>query len=86
MKPREKPMDPDPNERPKKYPDDNKWIWTMVENLREKLNIAIKPLEEYLGVFDEFKEVLLLNPDEYVTQLEMDEENPLEIEKIQELI
>lgn len=66
MKPREKPIDPDPNERPRKYPDENKWIWDMIENLREKLTAGIKPLEDYLEVFDEFKEVLTLNPDTYV--------------------
>lgn len=86
MKPREKPMDPNPDERPKKYPDENKWIWDMIENLRSKLNEAISPLEEYLGVFEDFRDILLLNPDEYVHQLEMDDENPLEIDRIQELI
>jgi len=29
-KPLEKPTDPDPNERPRKYPDENKWIWDML--------------------------------------------------------
>lgn len=33
MKPREKPIDPDPNERPRKYPDENKWIWDMIESI-----------------------------------------------------
>lgn len=32
VKPREKPIDPDPNERPRKYPDENKWIWDLVES------------------------------------------------------
>jgi dynein heavy chain len=36
---------PDPNERPKKYPDENKWIWDLVENLREQLTAALKPLD-----------------------------------------
>lgn len=33
MKPREKPNDPDPNARPRKYPDENKWLWDMSEAL-----------------------------------------------------
>lgn len=32
MKPREKPIEPDPKERPKKYADENKWLWDMFEN------------------------------------------------------
>lgn len=35
MKPREKPIEPDPNELPRKYPDENKWLWDMYENLKE---------------------------------------------------
>lgn len=86
MKPREEPKDPDPNERPRKYPDENKWIWDMIENLKAKLSVGVDPLQEYLGIFEEFKEVLLMKPDEYVRSLEADEDNPLEIDRIQELI
>lgn len=44
MKPRDKPIDPDPNERPRKYPDENKWIWDMIENIKVKLNEGVKYL------------------------------------------
>jgi len=33
-KPRSKPIDPNPLDRPRKYPDENKWIWDMIENLK----------------------------------------------------
>lgn len=33
-KPKERPGSPDPNERPKKYPDENKWIWVLLQDLR----------------------------------------------------
>lgn len=31
MKPREKPVDPDPKVVPRKLPDENKWIWDIIE-------------------------------------------------------
>ena len=31
MKPREKPVDPDPKMVPRKLPDENKWIWDIIE-------------------------------------------------------
>jgi len=34
MKPREKPIIPDPTALPRKYPDENLWIWNMYENLK----------------------------------------------------
>jgi dynein heavy chain len=34
MMPPVEPVDPDPNERPKKYPDENKWVWETYYNLK----------------------------------------------------
>lgn len=64
MKPREKPIDPDPNILPRKYPDENKWMWDMYVNLEEKLKLAVKPLEDYLESFNEFLPILMQNADE----------------------
>lgn len=44
MKPREKPLIPDPAARPRKYPDENKWIWDLIEELREELTRGLAPL------------------------------------------
>lgn len=33
MKPRDRPITPDVNARPRKFPDENKWIWDLLENL-----------------------------------------------------
>ena len=60
MKPREKPLVPDPNKRPRTYPDENAWIWDIVESLEEKLTKGLEPLYEYLEKFDVFKDVLAL--------------------------
>lgn len=58
MKPRERPTTPDPNLRPKKYPDENKWIWEMIERIRNSYTLGLQPLNDYLKEFREFKEVL----------------------------
>ncbi len=76
---------PDPNERPKKYPDENKWIWDLVENLREQLTAALKPLDQYLAAFGEFKEILRMDPDKKINDIEMDD-NVWEVQKIQDEI
>ena len=81
MKPREKPLDPDPNIRPRKYPDENKWLWDMYENLENTMKIAVQPLEQYLKAFDEFLPILRSTPEEYCKAIE-NEENPRDIELI----
>lgn len=48
MKPKERPYTPNENERPRKYPDENKWLWDMIEDLRDKLNQGIEPLKRYM--------------------------------------
>ncbi len=34
IKPRERPHTPNPKERPRKLPDENKWVWELIENLQ----------------------------------------------------
>ncbi len=81
MKPREKPVDPDPNARPRKFPDENKWIWEMYELLKDKVTIALEPLKDFLKAFDIYLPILRSQPDEYCKQIEM-EENQRDIEVI----
>ena len=58
MKPREKPKMPNITDRPRKYPDENTWLWTMYEDLEKHMTRAIAPLEEYLHSYDGFVEIL----------------------------
>ena len=46
---------------------------------------SIKPLNEYLKVFDQFIPVLCMRPDDYAREIEL-EENPRDIELIKEEI
>lgn len=65
MKPREEPKIPNPEERPKKYPDENKWLWDMYQNLKVNFERAIEPLDEYIKVYDPFLKILTTNVDNY---------------------
>jgi dynein heavy chain len=58
MKPKERPHSPNQSERPLKFPDENKWLWDLIESLRERLKEGIAPLQEYMDVFDKFKKIL----------------------------
>ena len=73
VKPKERPISPNVHERPRKYPDENKWLWDMIEDLRGKLNDGIEPLDRYMESFDRFKMVLHMNPDEVARSIEMDD-------------
>lgn len=35
---------PDPNERPMKFPDENKWLWDLIEDIREKITESLNPI------------------------------------------
>jgi dynein heavy chain len=85
VKPRERPYTPNPNDRPRKYPDENKWLWEMIEMLRSSLNSAIEPLDRYMKAFQMFKGVLQMNPDEEARIIEMDE-TPWEVEQLKDEI
>lgn len=50
--PIQEPQDPDPNERPRKYPDENKWVWELYHKMKKEVEDAIQPLNDYLRVFD----------------------------------
>jgi dynein heavy chain len=82
MKPREKPVDPDPKVVPRKLPDENKWIWDIIEEVRNTLLVGIQPLAEYKKSWDEYLDLLKLDPDEFTRNIEM-EENAWEVEQIQ---
>lgn len=85
MKPRERPMTPDPTSRPMKFPDENKWVWDLLDNLRSKLVEGIKPLDDYIVAFNEFRDVLRMDPDEVIRGIE-NEDPSWEVDRIVEEI
>ena len=42
----------------------------MAENLTNKLEESVKPLDEYIKTYNEYKKVLNINADEYVRNIE----------------
>ena len=54
----EPPPEPDPRERPKKLPDENKWIYELYWRVKALMQKAIAPLGNYLDSFEPFKEIL----------------------------
>jgi hypothetical protein len=48
-------------------------VWDLYLELEEKISNAIVPLSEYLEKFREFKPILEIKPDDYVRQIEMEE-------------
>jgi len=76
-----------PTEKPEMFQDsrkfqtDNHWVYYIYEEIKGMMENAITPLAEYLKQFDKFKEILSLNPNEYVEKLEK-EEPPKDIQDL----
>jgi dynein heavy chain len=52
-------------------------VWDLYEKLKELMQGAVEPLYSYLDMYEEYKKILDLNPDEEVRKLEQKgEENP----------
>lgn len=84
IKSKERPKPIDPNQKGQ-IPDENRWVWELYIDLEEAIKNAIKPLDEYLEKFREFKTILMIKPDEYVREIEI-EENQREVEEIKQEI
>lgn len=52
MMPIQEPVEPDPNERPRKYADDNKWVWDVYYRMKVTIEAALEPLNRYKEVFN----------------------------------
>ena len=77
VKPTNQPITHPHEDRYRKITDENKWVWDLYEKLKELMEKAVEPLYDYLEVYKPYKEILDINPDNYVRELEMQEqENP----------
>lgn len=82
IKPTQEPIDPDPRIMPRKLPDENKWIWYLIQSVEERVGSALEPLYEYQKSWNEYLDLLKMDPDESTRSIEMDD-NPWELEQIQ---
>lgn len=85
MMPIQEPVEPDPNERPRKFADENKWVWDTYYCVKAAMEQALKPLEDYKGVFNQYVPVLKLRPDDVARDIEL-EDPPREFESIRDEI
>ena len=88
QKPREKPVEPPIWEKPKQLIDENKWLWDLYENLKAVLERGVEPLQEYLTVFEPFKPILEIDPEQHVKLIEKEGEQgtPRPVESIRDEI
>lgn len=73
VRPQKKPAPADPNKK-SVLPDEYTWLWEAYAALKEALTEAVKPLDEYVQTFAQFKEENNLNPDKYVKNLDEGDE------------
>lgn len=77
--PKTRPTDPNPKEVPRKYVDENMWVWELYQDLEENMKSAVEPLNEYITKFEKFKSVIELVPEEYVAKFDIEgQEKPVE--------
>ena len=60
---------------------ENKWIWDMYKQFEALLINGITPLETYLTMYEQFKDILSINIEEYCKAMD-NEEEPKEISEI----
>jgi dynein heavy chain len=51
----------------------------LIEHIKSELIRGISPLDDYLKIFEKFKPILQMNPDDEIRRIEMDD-TPWEIE------
>jgi len=73
VKPREQPTVHPHHDRYRKVTDENKWVWDLYHKLKDMMEKAIAPLEEYLKVYEPYKQILHINADQYVRDIEAED-------------
>ena len=71
--PKSEPINPDPNEKPRRFPDENKWVWDIYQEYRRIMEKAVEPLKRYTEMYERYKPLIAINPDEYIAKLENEE-------------
>ena len=72
--PKEEPEIPNPSAIPRRYPEDNKWVWDLYHDFKKLLMVAVQPLQEFTQQFDKYLHLLKIKPDQFVAELENDDE------------
>ena len=78
VRPDLKPDEVDPSDK-KSIPDENAWVFDSYFRLRDALEEAIKPLEQYIRTYDKYDKEYKLDPAAVIKKLD-DNDNPPEID------
>jgi len=78
VRPDLKPDEVDPSDK-KSIPDENAWVFDSYFKLRDALEEAIKPLEQYIRTYDKYDKEYKLDPVSVIKKLD-DNDNPPEID------
>ena len=83
-RPKEKPLLPAAWDL-SKLPDENEWIWDLYEKLRIKLQQILPSMDQYLKVYDQYKDILKIDPIQYVKDIDA-EDPPRAVESLRDEI
>ena len=78
IRPDLKPDDPDPSDK-RALPDENAWVFDAYFKLRDSLENAIAPLEQYIRTYDKYDKEYKLDPQAVISKLD-DDDNPPDID------
>lgn len=78
VRPEYKPEEPDPWDK-KSLPDENAWVYDCYIDLRNSLEKAVRPLDDYIKTYSKYEKEYKLDPEGYVKKLD-DDDNPPEID------
>ena len=87
--PVEKPEPPtDDEKRNGKLPDENTWVWDLRERLVSMVQEAIKPLQEYIKVYEKYEEIMQLDPNAFIKEKEEEvgEDGDIPVEELRDQI
>lgn len=82
--PMERQKDPDPNAMPKRYPDENIWLWDLYVEIGKKLEKPLESLEEYRRQFSKHERILGLKAEDIIK--EIDSEKIKDSKAVEEII
>jgi hypothetical protein len=60
-------------------PDENAWVYSAYEQMRNRLEEAIMPLEDYIITYNKYANEYKIDPDSVIKKLD-DDDNPAEID------
>ncbi|OMJ85153.1 hypothetical protein SteCoe_13621 [Stentor coeruleus] len=85
--PVEQPIAPKEDEKKGgKLPDENTWVWDLRERIVAMMKGAIQPLYEYIKVYDQYEDLMMLNAESFLKQFNEDEGEEVTVDQLKDEI